>query len=131
MLKGLGHIGILVRDLEETKVFYEKIGFEIQETYNRPTGATIAFAVAGSCILELVQPDAADTARIGRSVGMIDHVCVEVDDIDAEVAKLKALGIVSADANAGDFIDMRGGFRNFFFEGPSGERIEYSEPAVK
>ncbi|MGI5899676.1 MAG: VOC family protein [Christensenellales bacterium] len=123
MIKGLGHIGIFVSDAERSKAFYEKIGFVIEGTYQRPGGTVIAFAEAGSCVLELIQPG--DKSRVGRPAGVVDHVCIEVLDIDDKVAELKALGIISEDASVGIIEEVYGGFKNIFFEGPDGERMEY------
>ena len=125
MLKGLGHVGILVRDIEISKRFYEKIGFTVEGTYPRPGDTIIAFIEAGSCVIELIQPG--DRSRMGRPAGIIDHLCIDVDDIDAEIKNLQALGILGGDAKAGTIADMYGGLRNVFFEGPDGERLEYSQ----
>jgi lactoylglutathione lyase len=89
----------------------------------RPNGSNIAFLKAGSCLLELIQP--ADMSLTGRCAGVIDHICIEVDDIEMEIKKLKKNEIISAHAVAGVLPDMRGGFKNLFFTGPDGERLEY------
>lgn len=118
---GLCHIGIYVSDLEVSEAFYEKLGFVREEQFDRPNGTRIGFMRAGSCVLELIVP--VNKELLGRSAGVVDHICFDTDDIDGFMVQLKADGIVAADAKVNE-MDMFGHSKNLFFAGPDGERLE-------
>lgn len=120
-LTGLAHIGVKVSDMQRSLRFYvNDLGFELCNFYERPNGTELAFVQAGTCIVELIHSPESDLGAVGA--GIIDHFCLECDDIDAYLAGLE--GKVKPLNPVGDMPDMLGGVRNVFFEGPDGERIE-------
>jgi len=94
----IDHIGIAVRDIQETlKVYQEALGLQLDEIIEvRDQQVRVAFLPVGESNLELVQPTAGDTAVANflesRGEG-IHHICLEVDDIEAALARLKACGV--------------------------------------
>ena len=120
-IKGLAHIGIFVKDMEASKDYYVKLGFSLDKEA-KLDDLELAFLSAGTCLIELVKLK----DYVERPAGVIDHIAVEVDDIDAAVANATAKGI-NIDASAVTFVQLLGGIKNVFFEGPDGERIEYFE----
>jgi len=124
-LNGLGHIGIFISDIDTSVSFYQKLGFEVAAQYQRPNGVVLTFMKAGSCILELIRP--IDPTLLGRSAGVVDHVCMAVTNIEAYTEALKAQGIIDADAVVGSMPDVMDGSKNIFFRGPDGERLELFE----
>jgi lactoylglutathione lyase len=117
-IKGLAHIGILVKNFDASIDFYKRLGFmldKVEEIHIR-----LAFLSAGTCLIELVEQKNMEA----RPAGVVDHFAVEVDDIEAAIARAKKNGI-EIDASAVKSVDIMGGIKNVFFEGPDGERIEF------
>lgn len=91
----LDHIGIAVRSIEEAGLFRE-LGLtvehvEIVETQKVKT----AFIPVGDATLELLEPTSVDSpiAKFIEKRGEgIHHICLRVENIDAELANLKAKG---------------------------------------
>ena len=122
---GLAHIGVFVSNMERSMKFYiDNLGFESQGIDD--LGATkIGFLKNGGCIIELV---CHETYSNPPTRGIIDHICLEVEDIEGVVAALTANGIaMENDAGVGFSDKIRGGVKNIFFRGPDGERIELME----
>ena len=108
MFTGIHHVGIIVSDLEKSLQFYRDVlGAEflytggaspedVAEEVNVP-GATTQLAVLklGSLTVELVEYIKPKIRLQGLSAAAIgtSHVAFEVDDIDAEVERLKQKGV--------------------------------------
>lgn len=121
-LLGLAHIGIFVKNIDASIDFYKRLGFTVDNEENM--GIRLAFMSAGTCLLELVEQK--DWAA--RPAGVVDHIAITVDDIDAAVANANKNGI-SVDASKISAAPLLGGIKNVFFEGPDGERLEFFEYA--
>lgn len=98
MLKRVHHIGIVVKDLEEAvRDYTDALGMEPEGTHEiSRLGVRIAFFPVGESHVELVQPTDPDSgvARFLEKRGEgIHHICLEVDDIHAALADLKAKGV--------------------------------------
>lgn len=112
------HIGVMVSDLERSVAWYERmLGLRVIE--RRQLGQTlIAFldAGAGGAMIELVQ-------RSGgySNEGVVNHIAFTVQDLDAEMARLRAEGIDFRDEKP---IPIWDGGRIAFFRGPDGELLE-------
>lgn len=94
----IDHIGIAVRDIEQAlQVYQVALGLPVDDVVEVPDQQVrVAFLPAGESNIELVQPTVADsgTARFIEKRGEgIHHICVQVDDIDATLAQLKAHGV--------------------------------------
>lgn len=121
-IKGLAHIGVFVKDLDKSIDYYKRLGFtldRIEEIHIR-----LAFLNAGTCLVELVEQKDLPP----RTHGPVDHFAMVVDDIDAAIASAKENDI-HIDASTINSVDILGGIRNVFFEGPDGERLEFVEYA--
>jgi catechol 2,3-dioxygenase-like lactoylglutathione lyase family enzyme len=101
------HVGITVRDLEESLQWYERM-FEVQREFiaegsgpelSRALGVPnanlrFAFLRFGSCVLELLCYDndrETEYRRSNADVGST-HVCIDVPDLDAAYHDLKGKG---------------------------------------
>lgn len=116
---GLAHIGVKVKDIEASKKFYtELLGFQIDDE-NDLGRVKLVFLSNGNCLIELISADV-----VPEMPGQIDHICMEVEGIDALVAELKQKGLVF-DGEVSYGAAIRGGIKNIFFKGPDGERIEF------
>lgn len=90
----IDHIGIVVHDIETALQVYETaLGLPLREVVDVPDQQVkVAFLPAGESNVELVQPTVEGTgiARFLEKRGEgIHHLCIEVDDIDASLARLK------------------------------------------
>jgi len=57
--------------------------------------------------------------------GVVHHIAFTVSDIEAEVERLKGLGVRMLDESPREIL---GGVKIAFFFGPDGERLEYFQP---
>ena len=122
-ITGLAHIGIKVKDMEESIKFYtEVLGFELTSQQQLGT-SHLAFLNIGTCLLELIQSAVYEE----RTAGQVDHIAVEVKGIEALVEKLKAQGVKFLSDNVNVAPTLLDGVKNIFFVGPNGERFEFFE----
>lgn len=99
------HVAVVVRDLEAALAFYrDQLGLELELVLPIETDRVrIAFLGVGESKIELVEPtdDTTGVARFLASRGEgFHHVCLEVADVDAELARLAAAGIELIDTAA-------------------------------
>jgi catechol 2,3-dioxygenase-like lactoylglutathione lyase family enzyme len=133
--KGLAHIAIFCKDIEESVRFYtENLDFE--KTYEtvvnadqEPDGffpARYVMIERGTCLIELLQPY--DTGNVNVGVkGSVDHFALELKNIDSVFARMKEKGLVEKDAELAYFPKLFDGMKAFMVWGPSGEGIELLE----
>ncbi len=97
-IKHIHHIAILVENLDSSLSFWQDIlGLNPSKVTEIPDElARIAFFPLGESELELVQPTSADSGLSRylekRGPGM-HHLCLEVTDLSALLAHLKACGV--------------------------------------
>ncbi len=97
-IKKINHIALLVGDLDGPLDFWrDALGMELSYVHDVPgEQAQIAFLPVGDSEIELVRPTTTDSGLARyldkRGPGM-HHLCLEVDDIAAMLAKLKSKGI--------------------------------------
>jgi methylmalonyl-CoA epimerase len=94
----IDHIGIVVRDIQEALQVYETaLGLPLKEIVHVPDQkVNVAFLPIGESNVELVQPTAEDTgvAKFLEKRGEgVHHISIEVADIEASLAQLKAHGV--------------------------------------
>jgi methylmalonyl-CoA/ethylmalonyl-CoA epimerase len=97
------HVAIVVRDMDAALGIYrDQLGLPLDMLMPIDSdGVRIAFLPAGESNIELVEPTdpATGVARFLESRGEgFHHVCLEVDDVAAELARLAANGIELIDA---------------------------------
>lgn len=96
MIKRITHVGIAVRDAKSTAELFEKLlGLKAEQECELPA-LKLAFLPVGESSLELVEPKSPDVpaARFIEEKGEgLHHIAFEVEDISAEVARLKSLGV--------------------------------------
>ena len=91
----IDHIGIVVQDIQTAlQVYQDALGLPLKEIVPVPDQKVkVAFLPLGESNIELVQPTSDDTgiakflAKRGEG---IHHICIEVEDIEATLARLKA-----------------------------------------
>ncbi len=92
------HIAILTEDIESSLKFWrDTLGMDLTKVSDLPKeSASIAFLPVGESELELVQPSTSDSglSRFLEKHGPgMHHMCLEVDDLQGLLARLKAQGI--------------------------------------
>ncbi len=97
MLKKIDHIGIAVKDIEETAAFYrDLLGMKflgVEEVADQKV--KVAFFEIGETHIELVCPTSPESAvakHLEKKGEGIHHICYATDDIEAELARLKEQG---------------------------------------
>jgi len=98
MIKGISHLGVAVKDLEEARDYYRSIfGLKSGEPMVGGGGTVRASLVElDNATVELLEPignEGAIAKFLEKRGEGIQHVCYEVDDINAEVESLKAKGM--------------------------------------
>ena len=98
MIKQISHLGIAVKNLEEAREFYRSVfGLESSEPIIGGDGTIkVSMVAVGSVLIELLQPAGNEgvMAKFLEKRGEgFHHICYEVEDINAEIASLKAAGI--------------------------------------
>jgi len=93
------HIGIAVNDLKSAGLIYEKLLnspiYKIEEVASE--GVKTAFIKNGPNKIELLEatnPDSPIAKFIAKKGEGIHHIAFDVDDINAEMARLKSEGFV-------------------------------------
>jgi len=132
MIKGVGHIGIFVKSIEESVEALSKfVDFPepvIKES--EEMGVKAGVVNLGGFELELIQGLADDgplAQFVGEKGNMIHHFCLLTDDIDADLLKLKERGVEMMDETSK--IGVRG--KKMAMSTPAalnGVSIELSEP---
>ena len=95
--KGLDHVAIAVKDLDAAIALYrDALGLELAEIEEvADQQVRVAIFGHGSGRIELICPTVKDSgvARFLEKRGEgLHHICVEVDDIEAAMASLRAQG---------------------------------------
>jgi catechol 2,3-dioxygenase-like lactoylglutathione lyase family enzyme len=142
MVKHFDHVTVAVRDIDRAKAFFGLLGFEqdkavvisgpVFERYMGVPGIEaehVTLVLEKStprCEVQLLKyhhPDAIQDVLIERLDRLgFNHICFAVDDIEAEVARLRAHGV-----------QTRNEIMNFhlrklvFLAGPEGITVELSE----
>ena len=142
MIKSFDHVTVVVRDVEAAKRFFGLLGFEEDKsvviagpqfsTYMGVDGIEadhVTLALANASPRTEVQllkyrhpsplpdPTSGNLTRLG-----FNHVCFAVDDLEAEVARLKAQGVQLRN-EVMEFHDRR----LVFLSGPEGVTVELAE----
>src|SRR5579864_7795145 len=100
MPKRIDHVAIIVRNIEQALIFYrDTLGIEPSEIKAIPTEqvriAFLPLGGPGGSEIELVEPTNPDSSLAKflekRGEGL-HHICLEVDNIDAELADMQAKG---------------------------------------
>lgn len=100
----LDHVGIAVRDIaSRLGTYVDGLGLEKIHTEEVPSEKVrVAFLPVGDTRLELLEPTEPDSA-IGKFLDRrgegIHHLCLEVEDIDAALERLRAQGTPLVDSS--------------------------------
>jgi methylmalonyl-CoA/ethylmalonyl-CoA epimerase len=96
-VKRIHHVAMLVEDLDQALAFWrDGLGLAMSDLQDVPAEQSqVAFLPAGESEVELIRPTSDDSGiakyLAKRGPGM-HHLCVEVDDLPAMLARLKEQG---------------------------------------
>lgn len=95
-IKRIEHVGVVVKDTEASRRLWE-------DCFGIPLGGVeengirkLALYPIGESMIELIagkEPDGKHQRMVAAGKGGLNHVCFEVEDIDAALAELTAKGI--------------------------------------
>lgn len=107
----LNHATLFVRDVAQSQKFYQRL-FGMPVLTPQPPGVNLT---AGAGFIGLYPSDAGEQPRI-------DHVCLGLNDFDADVMKrkLEAEGVEA-------FINVRGDTKELYFTDLNGIRIQLQD----
>ncbi len=114
---GLQHIGVPTKCLKSSIKFYSSLGFEIRFRTN-----SVAFMELHELCIELYE-----IKNTSESYGAIDHIALNVKDVEAVYTHVKSLGfkLLESEIQALPFFEK--GVRYFTIEGPNAEKIEFNQ----
>ncbi|WP_026695272.1 VOC family protein [Peribacillus kribbensis] len=101
MIKKIDHIGIAVRDIENSISFYKKVlnGLLIDRYISESAGveSEVAIMEVNGDRIELLSPTNNTTSPIARFIKQkgkgVHHIAYRVDDLDQALEELKNIGI--------------------------------------
>jgi len=118
---GIQHIGIPTDDIFATEEFFSRLGFK--KTYSTMNGAcAVVFLQLRNVVIETYETDQA-----AKCVGAIDHICLDVKNIDALFEVVKASGLMLIDHQVNSVPFWSNGIKYFKIKGPNGEIVEFCE----
>jgi lactoylglutathione lyase len=125
----INHVGLRVRDLDVTRAFYEKLGFEFivgpigpepVAIMEHPSGININFILNASS-------DASDRnvlMDVAEKHTGFTHIALEITDLDAVQRQLSDHGFTITET-----VELPNGPVFFFIRDPDGNVIEFHKPA--
>lgn len=117
LFTGVEHVGIKALEIEKAIQFYiEVLGFKLLHRI-KPGEVELVFLELGGTVVELVE------VVDGRKFedGVVNHLAIRVSDIIKAIQHLKDHQV---DLTTSEPMPLGEGRYNFFFRGPSGEKLE-------
>jgi catechol 2,3-dioxygenase-like lactoylglutathione lyase family enzyme len=139
MIPKIDHFAMIVSDLDRSKDFYGGIlGFEeiLRFDSKLPGINRISFMRKSEGVLELLEIEAPKEFKDDPAMPGFKHLCVEVDDFDAEYERIRKLGVEVMEephvlneqhldtACSRIDIDMKKGLKRAVFADPDGLPLE-------
>jgi lactoylglutathione lyase len=116
----LDHTGVVVADLERSVRFYvDVLGLTVATRFTMGS-EHLVFLRAGGAWVELIHD-----ARVRPPGGVVDHLALRVEELDAWVRRLRERGVTLLDEQPIEVEELSA--RIIFCLGPDGERIELIE----
>jgi lactoylglutathione lyase len=130
-LGGWSHLGVPVTGLQRSREFYSRFGFQEVMRAELPTDHGLVRMVMMEhvgLVLELFQLAGEDLAEIrSRKDGHIDHIALDVLDVDRAFADIRAAGMNTLEEAPLPLPFWDRGARYFNVRGPDGEKVEFNQ----
>ena len=117
LVLGLQHIGIPTQRFAETIAFYKSLGFTIIREYDG-----VAFLSLAGLSLEVYEIE-----NPALSPGAIDHIALNVSDIQATYTAVRSLGYRELESGIQTLPFFTKGVSYFTIIGPNAENIEFAQ----
>ncbi len=118
---GIQHVGIPTNDLAATIAFFESLGFDIALRTDLEQEA-VAFLQLKNLMIETYQ-----NGRACGKPGAVDHIALDVDDIQTAYLEAQALGYPVLEGTIQSLPFWENGVKFFTIMGPNGEKVEFSQ----
>ncbi len=115
---GIQHLGIPTGDLNKTIEFYQGLGFEV--IWQNP--GEVAFLQNGTLVIETYAVE-----EPAMKSGAIDHVALNVQDIEAAWRDAQACGYETEDTAINFLPFFENGVKFFTIIGPNREKVEFNQ----
>ena len=96
MLKKIRHVGVVANDLERAIEKFKGFGLPCTEIIElKELGIKIAFFSIGESMIEMIyttDPEKTRGSVVRSQKGTINHICFEVDDIEASIKEFEKNG---------------------------------------
>lgn len=130
-IEGWSHLGIVVSDINKSKVFYERFGFkEVMNAIIKVRNGVIKVSTLEKYgfKIELIQPTGKYLDEV-KSIkdGHIDHVALNVVDVEKAYQELKEAGLNIIEDKPVFLPFWTNGIKYFSILGPDGEKIEFTQ----
>jgi catechol 2,3-dioxygenase-like lactoylglutathione lyase family enzyme len=120
---GLQHLGIPTNDIEATIAFFTGLGFTVEmRTVNEAAGEQVAFLRLKNVVIETYQ-----TGSASMRLGAVDHICLDVQDVEAAFARVKEGGYTLLNQEIQFLPFWEHGVRFFTIQGPNHEKVEFCQ----
>ena len=123
---GVNHIGVPTLDYNKSVEFYLGLGFTKASTKVNPNGQQVAFMLCGNLIVEIYDKEGA-----AMKIGAINHIAIDVHDIDELHKIIKAKGYKFIQDKVTPLPYWEHGIKYFSIEGPNKETLEFCERLKK
>lgn len=123
---GLGHVAMMIREIEPALDFYcGKLGFErITDNHEAGASGVCYFIRKDGITLELI----ADPNNPEPKDGVLDHISFFVEDVESAWQELKAKGVYfESDELLFDPYLYDNGEKFIMFRGPNNERLQLEQ----
>jgi len=97
-IKRINHVGVVVRDVEASRRLWEDcLGIRLDGVEDHPERPVrLALYPVGESMVELIAgttPDSRHAIMVAEGKGGLNHICLEVEDIQQALAELKEKGV--------------------------------------
>jgi methylmalonyl-CoA/ethylmalonyl-CoA epimerase len=97
-IKRIDHVGVVVRDVEASRRLWEDcLGIRLDGIEDHPElPVRLSIYPVGGSMVELIAgttPDSKYARMVAEGKGGLNHICLEVEDIEQALAELKEKGV--------------------------------------
>ena len=120
-ITGHQHLGIPTADIDKTLAFFSSLGFET--AYHTLNNGDRVYFIR----LKDVTVETYESKEPAGKPGAIDHIALDVDDIEESYREVTALGYSALEDGIQYLPFWENGVRYFTIMGPNGEKVEFSQ----
>ena len=119
IFNGLQHVGIPTKKFDESRDFYQSLGFKLVNTENNQ-GSRVGFYQLGSLMLESWE----SPQEAPGKVGAINHIALDTNDINRAFTEVQKLNVQFVENGIQSLPYWENGIKYFNFYGPNKEIFE-------